>query len=214
MEGKIMPNWTENYLFVEFDAKDKKQVKFINSFVRAIKKGKMLNFLKPMPKHQPDLNKPNAFFGEGGLGQEEKLKFGENNWYDWSIHNWGTKWDIPVDSLSINLDELENGKLFVGFDSAWSPPLKAIVELYEKHKFKFNLYFVEYGMGVFGQLKNSDYGEAGLPSGYENFKTIEDLRKHLTKLCNDASIDTDIIEDIGLLSTLGGFYMDNKEEIQ
>jgi len=65
---------------------------------------------------------------------------------------------------------------------------------------------------VFGQLKNSNYGEGGLPSSYEEFKTIEDLRKYLTNICVDASIDTDIIEDIGLLSTLGGFFIENKEE--
>jgi hypothetical protein len=207
-----MPNWTENYLFVKFDAKDKKQVKFINSFIKAIQKGKMLNFLKPMPKHQPNINKPKPFFAEGGFGSEEKQKYGENNWYDWSIKHWGTKWDINKDSLSINLDGFEKGRLFVAFDSAWSPPLKAIVELYEKHGLNFNLYFVEYGMGVFGQLKNSNYGEGGLPSSYEEFKTIEDLRKYLTNICVDASIDTDIIEDIGLLSTLGGFFIENKEE--
>lgn len=39
------------------------------------------NKLIPMPKHQPDLDKPKPFFAKGNLGKEEEEKYGENNWY-------------------------------------------------------------------------------------------------------------------------------------
>ena len=28
----------------------------------------------------------------GNLGREEMKLYGKNNWYDWCISNWGTKW--------------------------------------------------------------------------------------------------------------------------
>jgi len=31
------------------------------------------------------------FIFKGNLGQKEKEEYGKNNWYDWSITNWGTK---------------------------------------------------------------------------------------------------------------------------
>lgn len=55
----------------------------------------------------------------GNLGAEEKKLYGENNWYDWSLANWGTKWnsygyDDSAD-YSGNKDSLR-------FLTAWAAP--------------------------------------------------------------------------------------------
>lgn len=30
---------------------------------------------------------------QGNLGSEERAKYGKDNWYDWNIDHWGTKWN-------------------------------------------------------------------------------------------------------------------------
>ena len=52
-------------------------------------------------------------------------RYGERDWYDWSIENWGTKWnagDTVVDS-----DVIE-------FQTAWSTPIPVFVELSKRLK--------------------------------------------------------------------------------
>lgn len=46
------------------------------------------------------------------VGDEERKRYGENNWYDWSQKNWGTKWDAMEASLDDTTYSLE---------TAWSP---------------------------------------------------------------------------------------------
>lgn len=49
----------------------------------------------------------------GNLGKEERKKYGDRNWYDWSRKNWGTKWN----AYNCQSD-LENNIIY--FDTAWS----------------------------------------------------------------------------------------------
>jgi Ferredoxin-like domain in Api92-like protein len=50
-------------------------------------------------------------------------KYGANNWYDWSIKNWGTKWEAQIMYTS-GLEDTDDNTLVVDFDTAWSPPTK------------------------------------------------------------------------------------------
>ena len=54
------------------------------------------------------------------VGDEERKRYGENNWYDWSIEHWGTKWNAEAVDASPNSYAL---------DTAWSPCEPAIAEL-------------------------------------------------------------------------------------
>lgn len=54
-------------------------------------------------------------------------KYGANNWYDWCIANWGTKWNSYEVSYS-------DDKKKIVFDTAWSCPLPVIEALSEKFK--------------------------------------------------------------------------------
>lgn len=57
---------------------------------------------------------------------ELKKEFGVDNWYDWNVSNYGTKWDIEVRSGEYT----KSDTCFVcEFDTAWSPPFNFIDRL-------------------------------------------------------------------------------------
>lgn len=59
----------------------------------------------------------------GSLGKKERELYGENNWYDWSCSNWGTKWN----AYHFHTGDLENDTIF--FDTAWATVPTIIAKL-------------------------------------------------------------------------------------
>lgn len=53
--------------------------------------------------------------------------YGAAEWYDWSVKNWGTKWDA-YDTEVIDLDE-SGERLNLRFDTAWSCPKPVFTKL-------------------------------------------------------------------------------------
>jgi hypothetical protein len=53
------------------------------------------------------------------ISAELQEKFGHNNWYDWCVRNWGTKWDV-IDVAKEYVYGEQYGEL--RFLTAWSPP--------------------------------------------------------------------------------------------
>jgi len=107
----------------------------------------------PMPEH----------IFRGNLGLAEREKYGADNWFDWSVNNWGTKWNAYGEEGRID-DEV------VKFDTAWSHPLPVIKAL--SRKFPDNLLHVEYAdedLGVNFGCYNMKNGEI-----IENFATFEE----------------------------------------
>jgi hypothetical protein len=90
----------------------------------------------------------------------------ENNWHDWRITNWGTKWDVTPEHFDI-FDDEESGVSTVDtvFDSAWGPPI-AIMEKLESMGFEVRLCYYEPGEGFAGIW---EYGD-------DNCYTWSDLR--------------------------------------
>lgn len=60
----------------------------------------------------------------GDLGQKEREIYGEKNWYDWSIENWGTKWN--------SYGQCFNGHR-LSFQTAWDAPHPVIKKLSEMY---------------------------------------------------------------------------------
>ena len=50
-------------------------------------------------------------------------KYGCDNWYDWHLEHWGTKWDC--------YSHVEDDECNVTFDTAWSTPIRALRYLSE-----------------------------------------------------------------------------------
>ena len=74
------------------------------------------------------------------------------SWYDFSVSEWGTKWDFGGDIV-----HKSNYEVTASFDSAWSPPI-AIFKHLEDLGFDVELNYFESGMGFVG-LYTTTYGE-------------------------------------------------------
>lgn len=79
----------------------------------------------PMPK--------NIF--KGNLGIRERELYGKDNWYDWSVANWGTKWNAY--GFDPNTDYSKKKEL--RFLTAWSAPhpvIEKLAEMFPSVKFE------------------------------------------------------------------------------
>ncbi len=120
-----MPNHVTNIITYEGDRKQ------IAEMLEAIKNDEFgigtLDFNKiiPMP----------ADIFRGPLGEKEMKQYGKNNWYDWSLGNWGTKWNAY--GYDKSTDYSQNNRL--RFQTAWSAPhviLQRLSEMYPEIEFK------------------------------------------------------------------------------
>lgn len=82
--------------------------------------------------------------------------YGYADWYNWSIANWGTKWDVEAKVEVVDTD----GKKYLKahFDTAWSPPSQFLHTMAEKWPtLEGLLAYAECGQGYWGV----DYIEEG-----------------------------------------------------
>jgi hypothetical protein len=149
-----MPNWVFNHLKVEGNQLDIARVKkqlntpFTRTYKDIVIKD---NVATPIYKEASFDNPIFAFWNiikpediqayindePTGVPKNGEEWFTSNNWYDWNVRNWGTKWDVAVE----NSDEypetqiLDEGELFINykFDTAWAPPVPAIEKLSKQH---------------------------------------------------------------------------------
>lgn len=118
-----MPNHITNKLRV---IGTKKQIKEVLNFTKIEKNegtevyglGTIdFNKITPMPK----------WVFRGNLGREEEKKYGKANcWYDWSIKNWGTKWNAYGQTA---LTQEPKDIHTVYFKTAWSGVTDLIYKL-------------------------------------------------------------------------------------
>lgn len=140
-----MPNYCKNTLTITGNPDTLRQ---ILAFVKSDENRFDFNRIVPMPEH----------IYRGNLGSEERKLYGENNWYDWSVENWGTKWNSVCAFV-------KNNTIF--FETAWSPSSPVIAALAKKyHTMRFEYSYYEMMAGFQGEetyengeLISYNYGE-------------------------------------------------------
>jgi len=142
-----MPNWCSNYISVRGSNQEE-----IQRLADAFDAGGLCNAITPTPE---DLLRDgsSSHGGENAelydqIRAENKARHGYDNWYDFQVANWGTKWDINIGDVC---ERDEDGLGFSGsFDTAWSPPM-GIVEKLVAQGYEVTLYYYESGVGFVGK---------------------------------------------------------------
>ena len=111
-----MPNWCNNSISIQGGSDTIKTL-----WEEATKEGSgLLNAMKPMPKELENTTSPTP------EGSKQPKVDGYDNWYDWRVANWGTKWDIDTTQ---GLEFTDNGdgtaQISGWFETAWAPPIEA-----------------------------------------------------------------------------------------
>lgn len=97
---------------------------------------------------------------EAAVALANLKKFGHQDWYSWSIANWGTKWN------AYEVRELDNG---FRFDTAWSHPapvIEKLIEFFPEITFKVSFADEDTGYNV-GKytVRGSEIIEENFPEG-------------------------------------------------
>ena len=151
-----MPNWCYNSLTLSNEDKSK-----IDALEAELQKeeSEVFNHLRPNP---------------------------DGEWsYEWSVNNWGTKWDVtPMD-----WERQDDNTIVMNFDSAWSPPTTLYEYLYSEG-WSVSAMYHEPGMGFAGSYQDGydDYYEfdwtdresiENLPEDILDFSNaLEDLERY------------------------------------
>ena len=97
--------------------------------------------------------------------------------YDWSVNNWGTKWDVSASDW----ERFSDNCIRMNFDSAWSPPI-TLYEFLEEEGWTVNALYHEPGMGFAGKFADgfNDYYEYD----YTNREEVENLPEDIQDFTN------------------------------
>ena len=156
-----MPNWCNNYIELAHE-----DPAMILRACDAMKRDEFLNEFIPVPE---DLK---IVAGRVGADDDENQKalvaqetanrerHGYATWYDYCVNEWGTKWDTGTQGYEVKPEA--DGRVCIGFDTAWGPPIAAMEKLCDLG-FSVRLMYYEPGMAFAGIWEDGsdDYYELG-----------------------------------------------------
>lgn len=116
--------------------------------------------------------------------------YGATDWYDWSVQNWGTKWN----ACYTEIEQIEEDYMYIRFLTAWSPPLDwfyKVIPMYPE--LEFDLIFDIEGDDNCGILMGRN-GDWELEMGHlyytdEDGRMVEyNIEKHLWQYIDSKEI--------------------------
>jgi len=168
-----MPNWCDNQITITGpNSVIDKIEKIVKEDSPEIENG-LLQFFHPMPKALVDTEAgPIAKTkSEKNERKARKLEFGAENWYDWRVNNWATKWEVNefygVDRQHLN-DSLDESTISFGFSSAWAPPTGAYEQFLSANEdCSLKAWYYEGGCDFMGEWDNGS-DDCYAPSDYKS----------------------------------------------
>ena len=115
--------------------------------------------------------------GEMYVGYERE--FEAKDWYDWSIKNWGTKWNAYYTSVSMLSDTTAE----INFDTAWSGVpdiIQKLIEMFPSLKFEYLFADEDMGYNCGGGYSNNGkfYFEMLDPCSEEAIRTFAICKRY------------------------------------
>jgi hypothetical protein len=155
-----MPNWCSNNLNVWGDENELSEFKKHSLTPADHNSPEDFDFtfegLYPTPKELMENSSPiSKQESETDADFKSRVKrledeYGYNNWYEWRVYNWGTKWDASESVIMTN----NNEEFYVGFDTAWAPPTNWLKKVSIRFpNLNFSLTYMEEGQGFCGKLR-------------------------------------------------------------
>lgn len=143
-----MPNWCNNSITISGPIETIKTL-WEQATQDADDETGLLDAMHPMPKELHETTAPQD----------------EDNWYNWRVNNWGTKWEISSEGLEF-IDNGDGTAHISGwFDSAWAPPIGAyenFAEMMDNCSIDASYYEPGMDFGGFWSTENGDEYFEGL----------------------------------------------------
>ena len=141
-----MPNWCSNHLVIS----DNKEV------IEKIKKGihnndGLFKLFYPIPEELNDTIVTHLPSKTDEQISELVKKYGAEDWYYWSINNWGCKWD----ARDIHIEESNDVFLHLCFNTPWSPPIDFYTKLANEYKVEITATYTEESVAFCGRFQSS-----------------------------------------------------------
>ena len=192
-----MPNWCNNHLTLTH-----KDPAMIKRAYDALERGEFLNEFIPVPE---DLKITAGYLGDGEeqkeLERQTKAnveKHGYGNWYDFSVGEWGTKWDTGEQGNN-DINPNDPTMLTAGFDTAWSPPVRAYEKLSDLG-FNVEAMYYEPGMAYCG-IWSTENGDEEFNLEGMNSQQVED------------ELPADLDNMFGISETIREYEAEEEEEL-
>ena len=161
-----MPNWCDNQITITGPNSVIDKIEKIVKADDTHENTGLLNFFKPMPKELEGTTSPSS-----SAKKPQPMVEGFDNWYDWRVENWGTKWELcefyGVDRQHLN-DSLDESTISFAFSSAWAPPINAYEQfLRDNENCSLKAYYYEGGCDFMGEWDNGS-DDCYAPSDYKS----------------------------------------------
>jgi len=162
-----MPNWCDNQITITGPNSVIDKIEKIVKEDDSHENNGLLNFMKPMPTELEGTTSPSS-----SADKPQPMIEGFDNWYDWRVENWSTKWEVcefyGVDRQYLTEQNEGESMITFGFSSAWAPPIGAYEQfLVDNEDCSLKAYYYEGGCDFMGEWDNGS-DDCYQPSDYKS----------------------------------------------
>jgi hypothetical protein len=137
-----MPNWCDNEVVISGSPEVLTE---IDNIISQNPEGFEMNDFLPIPKELVDSQASGTTENfTKALAGDTTVEY--DNWYDWSIANWGTKWDVRDVYRSNDV-----GQILLTYNTAWAPNVNFWAQFTEKYPVKVEHRYYEEGVCFIGE---------------------------------------------------------------
>jgi hypothetical protein len=196
-----MPNWCSNILRITTE-----DATIIDKIIKGIENDEGLFALfYPIPEEL------NYQVGHPPTKTDEEIqalreKYGATDWYDWSLKNWGCKWD----ACDIDITDGGTDSLSIIFSTPWGPPIDFYKKFANDYKVEIYADYSEEGMDFCGKFQS--YVLDGEVYANEDYRNIDEMRNDILSCYLVANKDKEVTPD-DFLHEVRSLYSENYPKV-